>query len=354
MCVFMVCLCLYIWQGVLSFGQWKFKYNFSYFYLDFLPCTAPRPVLYNTSVLLLDQTEFHYKNKYRFELGGDVARQEIGHAVAVHATCYEKTSKLLGLKAANAFWNVNYFTSPKRTLTKPLMTTNDLSELLREVRVLVYLAIKSNRSLIIPNVLIGSGLQVPFGLKTPPSPEGVAYLSRAVPIQRDHKRLTQNLESLNMTHAILQGPEYYWPAFRTIFTQTSLVEVLEPSYYYRVQEHYSLRPPEPVVLRWGSHQKSAHKLLAALLALGDADRVVIDVLPRNNKTVLADIVGWAKDSASSWGDNKIKKQHYLPMTLDTELHNRDQIYKILQRDIKMCSAFLERSGGNRTCFEKCM
>ena len=51
-----------------------------------------------------------------------MAHKYIGNAVAVHATCYEKSSKLLGLKAVNAFWNSEYYNPTKRTLIKVIFS----------------------------------------------------------------------------------------------------------------------------------------------------------------------------------------------------------------------------------------
>lgn len=48
--------------------------------------------------LLLHKVEDNSVNGVRFELGGVAAQEELGSAIAVHATCYEKTSKLHVLK----------------------------------------------------------------------------------------------------------------------------------------------------------------------------------------------------------------------------------------------------------------
>jgi hypothetical protein len=89
-------------------------------------------------------------------IGGDVALEEVGTSVAAHATCYEKTSKLYALKAVNAFWNsAGYYMPTRKTLIKPLMVVESRAQLLDEMRALCYIAIKTKRSLIIPNILIG-------------------------------------------------------------------------------------------------------------------------------------------------------------------------------------------------------
>jgi hypothetical protein len=89
--------------------------------------------------------------------GGNIALEEVGTSVAAHATCYEKTTKLYALKAVNAFWNsAGYYMPSKLTLTKPLMVVSSREQLLDEMHALCYVAIKTRRSLIIPNILIGA------------------------------------------------------------------------------------------------------------------------------------------------------------------------------------------------------
>lgn len=58
----------------------------------------------------------------------------------------------MGLKAANAFWNPRYYDPLRRTITKQLLYI-DSQSLLDEVRSLVWLAIVTERSLILPNIL---------------------------------------------------------------------------------------------------------------------------------------------------------------------------------------------------------
>lgn len=86
-----------------------------------------------------------------------MALEEVGTSVAAHATCYEKTSKLYALKAVNAFWNSGgYYMPSRKTLIKPLMVATTRAALLDEMHALCYIAIKTKRSLIIPNILIGA------------------------------------------------------------------------------------------------------------------------------------------------------------------------------------------------------
>lgn len=74
----------------------------------------------------------------------------------VHATCYEKSTKLLALQNSNAYWDKALYSPERRTLTKPLMMFSRRG-LRQELLMLSYLAISTNRELIIPNVLLGMG-----------------------------------------------------------------------------------------------------------------------------------------------------------------------------------------------------
>lgn len=96
----------------------RFGYNFSYFDVGFPLGTKPRPVL-KPQVLLLHHINLMATTHGKlFQLGGKVAASEIREAVGVHATCYERATKLLGLKAANAYWNFVNYDPNRRTITK--------------------------------------------------------------------------------------------------------------------------------------------------------------------------------------------------------------------------------------------
>lgn len=73
-------------------------------------------------------------------------------SIAMHTTCYEHSTKVMGLKATNAFWNPEYYNPLRRTITKQLLFVNE-AQLLDEVRSLVWLAIRTNRALVLPNIL---------------------------------------------------------------------------------------------------------------------------------------------------------------------------------------------------------
>ena len=69
-------------------------------------------------------------------------------------------TKLWALRAAGAFRSPKYYSARRRTLTKPLMLVSP-EGLLEELRALAYICLKTNRALIVPNVLVGIGLDTP-------------------------------------------------------------------------------------------------------------------------------------------------------------------------------------------------
>lgn len=45
--------------------------------------------------------------------------------VAMHTTCYEHVTKVLGLKATNSFWHPKYYDPLRPTITKQILFIND-------------------------------------------------------------------------------------------------------------------------------------------------------------------------------------------------------------------------------------
>ena len=78
-------------------------------------------------------------------------------AIAVHATCYEMKVKVPALKAVGAFWNPAYYDPNRRTLTMKLYYRNS-RQLRSHINALAWLALATNRSLIIPNLLADESL----------------------------------------------------------------------------------------------------------------------------------------------------------------------------------------------------
>jgi hypothetical protein len=80
-------------------------------------------------------------------------------------------------QASNAYWNFAYYDPNRLTITKPLMALSGY-QLRQELALLAYLAIATNRALIVPNVLVGVGVGVPGQLS------GGSLECREMPYQR--------------------------------------------------------------------------------------------------------------------------------------------------------------------------
>jgi hypothetical protein len=161
----------------------------------------------NATAPLLDKLTLH--NGIVNELGGEQVGSllERERSIAVHTTCYEHSTKVMGLKAASAYWNPRYYDPLRRTLTKQLLYLSD-GQLIAEVRSLLWLAKETGRDFILPNVL-GS--------------ESIQSLG---------KYRNQSL----------------WPGFRVVSVSDELrVSVLEPSYYWRMHRDYDSAPSPSIV-----------------------------------------------------------------------------------------------------------
>ena len=154
------------------------------------------------------------------ELGGEAASIVLdgSRTVAIHTTCYEHVTKVLGLKAANAFWNPRYYDPTTPTITKQVIFVDE-KQLLEEMRSLIWLATVTGSTLIIPNIL-GSNY-------------GSAF---------------QNKNAMD-----LYENQILWPAYRVINLrresgQTVIkTKIAEPGFYWRIQRDYG-NPPDPTVL----------------------------------------------------------------------------------------------------------
>ena len=72
------------------------------------------------------------------ELGGEAASivLDASGTLAIHTTCYEHVTKVLGLKASNAFWNPRYYDPSTLTITKQIIFIDE-KQLLEEMRSLM-------------------------------------------------------------------------------------------------------------------------------------------------------------------------------------------------------------------------
>jgi len=294
--------------------------------------------------------------------------------IAVHTTCYEQKSKIMGLKvfmvmvfiymysclmlfvqAANAFWNPYYYQANKRTITKPIIFFTE-DQLRNEIRSLIYLGYVTNRSVIIPNILGRDILDVYDG---------------------------KNL----------------WPGFRTFFQKSSFpysIEILEPAFYWRIQRDYpGQHMPAVTVLSFvekylssssspssskhhGEEEEEAMKIKS--LRLLDIEHVLqskeYQAVPRIVLSITAfelsdekrnwynDHVGndWAQDSVGAYLSYQEELQYYGQLPAYGSRGNSDgysdqveqtNVARTIAQHSRSCNVLFHFDYGNRSCFNKC-
>ena len=261
--------------NAIKWARWRADFNFSYFDVGFELDTKPRPVL-EQKALLLDKVKERSKYGIAFELGGRVAERELEGAIAVHSTCYEGSSKLLALRAANAYHNPKHFDSERRTLVKPLMSMTPES-LYKEIASLAFLSIKTNRSLIIPNIILGSGDSkfvkgqateeacggdIGGRPKDKKQKKALVFDKNSMESKMKHfqslkldidrtffcRELTRRMHfhSYRMlrnppNHTVFHNGDWYWPGFRVVRNDHKVFQVLEPNYYGRCRDMVEYR-----------------------------------------------------------------------------------------------------------------
>jgi len=293
------------------------------------------------------------------ELGGEASGAILSGrgAVAVHTTCYEQKSKIMGLKAANAFWNPKYYDPLRRTLTKKIIYTTPRT-VIQEVRALAYLALRSNRTLIIPNLL-------------------------AAPVS-DQTLLRAEDKRSNKVQRPMYRNQTLWPGFRVLYLKTKglnkngepllHVEIVEPSFYWRVRKDYASPEspvPEPHIMSYP--ESITIKKLESSLMSADHDRfpravlhihAPIGALPttleQDLDTLIARQKSWADDSVGTFldfadetlFDRKLPELDVAEFEPETEENQRSLAGDVI-RHTRLCANILDRMKGNRSCFDKC-
>ena len=269
-----------------------------------------------------------------FEIGGNAADGMFSKkgTIAAHTTCYEQKTKVMGLKAANAFWNPNYYDPNRRTLTKRLLysTNGNLQE---EIHSLLYLAAITNRTLIIPNIL---------------AHESIA----------------------NTRNIIKYEGKVLWPGFRVVYfrQKTNLkVDIAEPAFYWRVKRDYSDDVPDPYIIPFG--KKASFQIIEKLLLsdkVQNQSRVVIDISPtyrgedtNKNDPRILDTIKWAQDSVGLYKtfDEESKKYLEIPSIyhryIDQRYYKDYLLVNKIKKETRLCDRIFMQMKGNRSCFDKC-
>ena len=292
------------------------------------------------------------------ELGGTAASNVLDEqgTVAMHTTCYEHVTKVLGLKATNSFWNPRYYDPDTLTITKQIIFISEM-QILEEIRALVWLALSTGSTLIIPNIL-GSE--------------------------------SQHRESVDL----LNG-RALWPAFKVAYFKRSKgqtvlkVKIAEPAFYWRIERDYEI-PPDPTVIFFdpqkdtledikneiskfrnkgaGSrivlHSSYAHpideerKTILSLQIPGENDmkkgkRESWLLRPKRDPSTILRITNWAKDSVGYYNttySNELRMYGQLPSI--KKVLGLPQAQEVLS-NIRNCANIFGPPRSNRTCFQIC-
>jgi hypothetical protein len=289
-------------------------FGFKYAYFD------------NFSTPLLDKLVLNHGT--HMELGGEHMGSLLDKykSLAIHTTCYEKATKVMGLKASNAFWHPKYYDPLARTITKQILYEND-EKLLEEVRSLIYLAIATERSLILPNLL---------------GPESIVSIDKY------------------MNQAM-------WPGFRVVYIKKENgvipvnVDIREPGFYWRVNRDYD-KIPQPIVVEFASRKNLADvKELLRSRDLHKEPRLILhDRLPRIDgggvsRDAVEDILVWANHSVGLFSESystRINSYQGLPYVKPLASEG-DQLAQQIMVGLRVCNKIFGKYRGNRTCFQIC-
>ena len=340
----------------LKWARWRWDMNFSYFYLGFDLDTRPRPII-PAKMVLLDKIDDISKKGIHHELGGKIAFRELNTSVGVHSTCYESSTKLLALKASNAYWNQNYYLPNRRTITKPVLYVNH-EKFRDEMSVLAYIAFKTNRTMVVPNIFLGYDENM--------TKSSYCDLSSDSLKERSFFCKYFSNRNLNVAHAAYQDGGYYWPSFRSISASIgNAINVVEPGYYYKMEMDLELSVPQPQIFLVNSSSLIGDNKLDTLVDIlleSDinvrADRVVIGLTDGTdgNAGEMTEkwYQQWARSGSSSWGDpnvdGKINLNAYVPLP---SLKSLDEIPRMIDNNIQLCRTFIRKVTTKSSCFSKC-
>jgi hypothetical protein len=307
----------------------------------------------NNTASLLDKLVLKHGNV--MELGGELLAKFLAEkgTIAMHATCYEKSTKVHGLRAAAAFWNPRHYDPLVKTITKVLLYQSE-QQILEEVRSLIYLAISTGRKVIIPNII---------GDPHPPP-------SRTYP---------------DMNRIALVNEQYrLWPGFRVVFLKRTHgrndldIDILEPGFYWRIQRDYDEPDPiTPLFFHPGKHNLLDIKDMLLEDPYRSATRIVlaadhsqgpkhsnggkaISEKVQNYRLHMSNLLSkWANDSIGIYPQPyaATAQQYRLLPEVKPARHNGAERDKRIVNDIMMgmrlCRNVFHPPAGNRTCFQVC-
>ena len=280
--------------------------------------------LNNETGVLLDKMCQHVSRSV--ELGGLASSTLLTkqQTLAIHTTCYEQTTKVMGLKATNSFWNPKYYDPLRPTLTKQILFVSD-NQVLEEIRSLMWLAVQTGRALITPNLL-------------------------------GHEEIN-TVDKYN-GHSL-------WPGFRVSKmkrvkgAQTIKIDILEPGYYWRVDKDYDAAPP-PAILYFDPSGDDLISIKNRLIELGNASRVVLHGLPASSSDHINDVTArvtrWAVDSVGYFESpysQELRRYGQIPSVKKSDVRKVDSSAGDILQGVRNCMHIFGALKGNRTCFQIC-
>lgn len=311
-------------------------------------------------------------------------------------------------QAANAFWNPEYYDPNRRTITKKLLYA-EWTDFSNELKSLMYLAVVTDRTLIIPNVLGADdikGVDVYKNLVMWPGFR-VAHVRQAKR-KRNGPQLqeSEEEEQQESSHSNLRITNFFFneknqreeigrknvPVVDSI-EMSSLLSIVEPAFYWRVKRDYSPLIPDPSIITFlKSVSLTDIEQFLLLPEISELPRIVIhmDTLKKNYKekknknedknnneknkknnmkdksdvisshvhaSTIGRLTAWAGDSVGSYKKYSQEINEYVAIP---KLHydgkrskEKNLLRDIIIDDVRPCDRILQAMRGNRSCFDKC-
>ncbi len=302
----------------------------------------------NSTAALLDKIVQKWRG---VELGGQPVSNylEQQKTIAVHTTCYEQRTKVMGLKAVNGFWNPRYYDPLRMTVTKQMLFISE-AQVLDEVRSMLWLAMATERSFVAPNL---------FGAPDHISTTRISHMGQAMwPGYRVAYLKRQ------------RGKKRFWGGKSETMVRNLLdVELLEPAYYWRVERDYD-DVPAPVVVPF-YNTDSLLDIRDRILALDTTDqgnsRVVLhyqmteearatlvgSARAESGEQAMARVTAWATDSVGFYPDRfDVELRRYGVLPTVKKIREATGVTEVLN-GMRTCKDVFARLRGNRTCFQVC-
>lgn len=302
----------------------------------------------NSTAALLDKIVQKWRG---VELGGkpvsDYLEQQ--KTIAVHTTCYEQRTKVMGLKAVNGFWNPRYYDPLRSTLTKQILFISE-AQVRDEVRSMAWLSMATKRSFVAPNLL-----GAPDHIET----TRIEHLSHA---------MWPGFRVMFLKRQ--RGSKRFWGGHSETMVRNMLdVELLEPAYYWRVARDYD-DVPDPVIVPWyatdtlvairdrilaldTSSNGNSRVVLHYQMTEADRNTLVGQARAETAEEGTARVVKWAEDSVGHYPDRfDVELRRYAPLPKVKAIRDELGVQEVLN-GMRTCKDVFARLRGNRTCFQVC-